>query len=127
MADLTIPADIMDGVSDIMAEVGKPVFLIQDIESGETDDDDPTKGPSLVPSAKTVQSFFYSFQDEEVDGNLVRSGDRKAIISLKDTGISEVTTAFYIREGLIRWEIVQSKAIELSGVTATVILHIRRA
>jgi hypothetical protein len=127
MADLTIPVDIMNGVVDIMEEVGKSIFLVQDVESGWIDENDKTKGRTPVPSSKTVQSFFYDFADDEVDGSLVQSGDRKVILSLKDTGISEVTTAFYVREGTVRWEIVRTKPIEVSGVIATVIAHIRRA
>lgn len=129
MGDTTIAQDLIDGVADAMATVGD-TKTIRIVTEGSLNPSDPGAGKPRTPEDLSVEAFLYDFEDEYVDGTTVLKGDRKAIIDLSQltsVQIAGIKQGHELIDGSESYKIVAKNPIEVSGLTVTIILHIRGA
>jgi hypothetical protein len=86
---MALADDILEAVSDVLQEdVGQSVTLRR-YTPGTRDADDPTAGTDpTVTNYTGVYVFCYDVEEKEVDGELINTGDKWAMIDLKDLAIT---------------------------------------
>ena len=127
MGDLGIPQDIIDGVDDVMVEVGS-TFTITIIEYGAVDPDNPGAAPSETPTVIEFEGFLYDIEDNKIDGSTVLRGDQNLLIAVSTLSVAEVgqiTPGNYIIRGAESFNIIASEPIKVSGITTVVIAQVR--
>lgn len=75
--------DMAATAAEMIAEYGQPV-TISTSEPGEYDTDTATSAPG-APATVTAMGVVTAYKAAEVDGSLVRNGDRKLSLSTVDT------------------------------------------
>lgn len=127
MGDITIPADITEGVAEIMEEVGWTI-IFRRVEYGPIDPDNPGAAPIETVIDKSFEGFIYDYEDRFINGTSVLQGDRLIIISIDgftQTEIDAVEPPNYIVDSGDVYGIIESRKIDVSGITSVIIAQIR--
>jgi len=107
MADLTIPADIIEGFLEILEEVGVEGQLQINTVSGTE------FNPIITPSTENIDLVPVNYKVKEIDGTVIQQGDRKFLFL--STAIP-TTTGKVILDS-INYNIVDVQIVAVSGVT----------
>jgi len=129
MGDTSIAQDVIDGVADAMGDLGD-TRTIRIFSEGSINLSDPGAGVTRTPENIPVEALLYDFEDEYIDGTTVLKGDRNALIDLAQltsVQIGGIEQGSLLIDGSDNYTIVSKNEIEVAGVTAALILHIRGA
>jgi hypothetical protein len=129
MGDTSIAQDILDGVTDALADLGD-TRTVRIFTEGSLDPGDPGAGRPKTPEDVPVEALLYDFEDEYVDGKTVLKGDRNALIDigqLSAAQLSGIEQGSLLIDGSDNWTVVGKVEVEAAGVTVAVILHVRGA
>lgn len=129
MGDTSIAQDLIDGVTDALADLGD-TRTIQIYTEGALDPADPGAGKPKSAEDLSVEALLYDYEDEYINGQTVLRGDRKAIIdiaALTSTQLAGIGQGSIVIDGSDKYTIIGTSAIEVAGVTVTIILQIRGA
>ncbi len=126
MGDTVIATDVLAGISDAAAELGKSVTLRVWTETANwVDANAPSKGKVRTYSDKTATAIIVDFKEKQIDGDIVKRGDKQAIVSLSGLGATPAV-ADQLIDGSVTWEILNVETPEIAGVAVTSILHLRK-
>lgn len=127
MGDLTIAADIIEGVVDIMEEVGATLNL-RTIVYGDTDIDNPGAAPTETITNTPFEGFMFAIQDEYIDGTSILEGDQNIIVSIDgmtDEVIDAIAPGNYVLDGSKTYSIIRAVPVSVSGVKVVLIIQVR--
>ena len=124
MADTTIPTDLKAGITDIMTEVGSSITIRKVTKGSTFVNSDPTQGKTKVTADTVANCVFYDYKDWMINGDTIKYGDRKALISLGGLSIT-VDEDDLIVDGSVIWKVISVERIIVSGVEVTDICQIR--
>jgi hypothetical protein len=129
MGDASIAQDLIEGVTDALADLGG-TRTVQIYTEGALNPINPGAGKPKIAEDLSVEALLYDYEDSYIDGQTVLRGDRKAIIDiaqLTPTQLSGVAQGAVLIDGSDRYTVVGTSTIEVAGVTVTIILQIRGA
>jgi hypothetical protein len=129
MGDTSIAQDILNGVTDALADLGD-TRILRIFTEGALDPNDPGAGVPLTPENFSVEALLYEYEDSYIDDKVILMGDRKAILSidpLTSGQISGIKQGAKLIDGSDVWTVVSTERIEVAGIIVTIILQIRGA
>ena len=92
----------------MIAKWGRDVTLVTESRTAG-DVTKPWDGPTAPPSTSTIKMFSYDYETEEIDGTLVKMGDKRGLVAGNVSGIAQGDK---IQDSSITWQIAGSKVIE---------------
>lgn len=126
MGNLTIPADLRDGVEEVLQELGHTINL-RVSSGGVLDVNNPGAGQSpQIDTLYPFEGFIYMYDDYYVDGTTVQRGDRLCLVDLKglpEDLLPEVGND--IVDGTSVYNVVATNLPEASGIPVIAILQLR--
>ena len=125
MADVSIPSDVLEAVAEISAELGKTLTIKRRALGALIDSAVPSKGKVVTTTSHKVSGLVMDFEMSKVDGEIIQTGDRMAIISLSGMTITPNTDDVLV-DGSVTWKIQNVTLTEVSGVTCVCLLHLRK-
>lgn len=126
MADTTIATDLQDGIVDIMNEVGESGYIRKISKSSSFVSSDSTQGRVTTATDIAVSLKFFDYKDYLVDGSIIKQGDKKALISLKSTGIVVDENDTILNSGKTEhYKVINIQRVFVSGVEVTDICQVR--
>lgn len=124
MGDSSIPIDVLDGVEEVLDEVGA-LCQLRVTSGGTIDVNNPGAGSSPETTIDyPFDGLFYNYEDKHIDGTVVKVGDRRVIASIKDLPITPAPGMLVVRGGS-SYSIVDVDLPEVSGVAVVGIFQIR--
>jgi len=127
MGDITITQDIIEGIVDIMVEVGWTIILRSNVY-GAVDIENPGAAPSETIVNTPFEGFIFDIEDKYFNGTSILKGDRNLIVSIDGftpEQIAAIAPGNYIVDSSDIYSIISAELINVSGLTATVIAQIR--
>lgn len=79
-------------------------------------------GPTLIP----CRVVFEEFGESQIDGTLVREGDRKALVARQAIGTEPEPGSDLLVEGGRTWQIIGVRGYSSGATEAAYSLHVRR-
>ena len=73
MGDTTISQDVIDGVNEIIAEMGRTINLRVRVNSGSN------FNPTITYTDNNIESVVVDYKIREIDGTLIKQSDKKFI------------------------------------------------
>lgn len=127
MADTTIATDLQDGIVDIMNEVGESGYVRKISKSTSSfNSSDSTRGRVTTTTDIAVSLKFFDYKDYLVDGAIIKQGDKKALVSLKSTGIAVDENDTILNSGKTEhFKVINIQRVFVSGVEVTDICQVR--
>lgn len=107
MADLTIPADIIEGFLEILEEVGVEGTLNYYTYSGTE------YNPIVTPGTEVIDLVPVGYKIKEIDGTTIQQGDRKFLFL--STAVPAKTGKVILSS--VNYNIVDVEIVAVSGVT----------
>jgi len=104
----------------LIGENGRNLTIVRRDQANFTDPAKPWRGSTEADTISTVvKGVFIEYEKEDVDGTIVRRGDKRVLIAASDvedetTGNLNVKVEDYdhILDGTTRWKIVVAELIE---------------
>jgi hypothetical protein len=104
----------------LISENGRALTIVRRDQSNFTDPAKPWRGSTEAAEVSTaVTGVFIEYEKEDVDGDLVRRGDKRVLIAAKDvedeSASSEnvkVEDYDHVLDGTVRWKILSAELIE---------------
>lgn len=141
---MTIATDILDGVADAVAELGKSATLRHITYGDWIDSTKPSKGKVTTVNDYTVQIIISDYDAEAVDGSIIQRGDKQVILSLGDimtdppdpvppaepdapvsaTIVPSVNDL--IIDGSVTWNVINVSTQEVNGTPVVSVLQVRK-
>jgi len=107
MPDLSIPADIIDGVQEIMELVGIDAYIRVRVNSGTGYD------PTITDTDNAVILVPVAYKLKDIDGEVIKQGDRQFLLL---TEFEPSTSDFVVLGGDI-YTIISIQIVAVSGIT----------
>jgi hypothetical protein len=129
MGDPTLAQDLLDGVTDALADVGDTRTL-RIFTEGALTPGDPGEGKPRTYEDVAVEAILYDYKDHYIDETTVKTGDRKALIAINPLSVPQVAgikQGAKLIDGSDVFTVVNVEKIEAAGILVTVILQIRGA
>jgi len=92
MGDTTIATDILSGLADAAAEIGKSIVIRRPSGSSWINAAKPSLGKSITYTDYVLTVIISDYDDDLIDGTRILYGDRRVIADIKDLGIT-ISTA----------------------------------
>lgn len=127
MGDVTIAQDLIEGVTDALADLGD-TRQVRIVSEGVLDPLNPGAGKPRTTTDTDVEALLYDYEDRYINGASVLEGDRQAIIDIAPlTGaqVAALEPGNFLIDGSKIYSIVRATPIEAAGITVTVVLQIR--
>ena len=107
----------------LISKNGRDVTLVQ---SSQTPDNpaQPWRGTDGNDTETVVRAAITNYDEEQVDGDLIRRGDRQAWVAA-DSGVA-IEDYDYLVDGTVRWKIIDVNVIKPATVTVAYGLQLRR-
>lgn len=124
-----VPAnDFLSGITDLTNEIGTRYILQQITDAGVlADATNPTKGYTQTPDNTSITAICVNYKEEDIDGTLVRSGDRMFAISLEDLDVTpEEGDLILNTAGTETWVIIKVEMLEISGTDVAAFCQARK-
>ncbi len=104
----------------LIRENGRALTIVRRDQANFTDPAKPWRGSTEAAEVSTaVTGVFIEYEKEDIDGELVRRGDKRVLIAAKDvedesTAAENVKVEDYdhVLDGLVRWKILSAELIE---------------
>jgi len=104
----------------LISENGRDLTIVRRDQANFTDPAKPWRGSTEASTISTVvKGVFIEYEKEDVDGDLIRRGDKRVLIAASDvedetTGTLNVKVEDYdhILDGTVRWKIIVAELIE---------------
>jgi hypothetical protein len=104
----------------LISENGRSVTIVRRDQANFTNPAEPWGSSTEADTISTVVTgVFLEYEKEDVDGDLVRRGDKRVFIAASDvedetTGTQNVKVEDYdhVLDGTTRWKIISAKLIE---------------
>jgi len=104
----------------LIGENGRALTLVRRDQANFTDPAKPWRGSTEAATVSTiVTGVFLEFEKEDIDGTLIRRGDKQVLIAAKDvedetTGTLSVKVEDFdhILDAGVRWKILKAELIE---------------
>jgi hypothetical protein len=127
MGDVSIAADIIEGVADAMADVGSTRTL-RLITYGDVDPDDPTAPPTEVLDDNDLEALLFEYNEKYMPNTSIEEGETMCIVSIQDLTddqVDEIIPGNYLIDGSTTYSISAVNPIEVAGITVTAILQLK--
>lgn len=127
MGDVTLAADIIEGVVDIMAEVGS-THTFRIITYGDPNPSDPGAPPTEIIDDTDVEAYTFDFVEEYMPDANVIDGGLMGIMSidpLSSIQIDGIEPGSYLINGSKIYPVVKSNIIQVAGVPSTAIVQLK--
>jgi hypothetical protein len=127
VGDVTIAADIIAGVVDIMSEVGS-THTFRFITYGDPSPTDPGAPPTEVIDDTDIEAYTFEFNELYMPDANVIEGELMGILSidpLTQIQIDEIKPGAYLIDGTDNYSIVKSNIIQVAGVPSTAIVQLK--
>ena len=122
MGDTTIAQDILEGVKELLAELGSTRIL-----RVITKTEDPENSTNVLSVNTDVdnETYFYDYESKYINGTTVKEGDKQALIDLLTFG-QDPKSIDCIIDGTEVWKVIKTFPTEIAGIGAVVVLQIRK-
>jgi len=122
MGDTTIAQDILEGVKELLAELGSTRIL-----RVITKTEDPENSTNVLSVNTDVdnETYFYDYESKYINGTTVKEGDKQALIDLLTFG-QDPKLIDCIIDGTEVWKVIKVFPTEIAGIGAVVVLQIRK-
>ncbi|MES0340679.1 MAG: hypothetical protein ABUK08_00025 [Candidatus Humimicrobiaceae bacterium] len=127
MGDVTLAADIIEGVVDIMIEVGS-THTFRIITYGAPNPSNPGAPPSEVIDDTNIEAYTFDFNEEYMPDANVTEGELMGILSidpLSQAQIAEIKPGSYLIDGSDTYSVIKSNIIQVAGVPSTAIVQLK--
>lgn len=126
MADTTIATDLQEGIVDIMNEIGESGYVRKISKSASFNSGDPTQGRVTNTTDIAVSIKFFDYKDYLVDGSIIKQGDKKVLVDLKDKGIVVDENDTILNSGKTEhYKVINIERVVVSGIEVTDICQVR--
>lgn len=106
-----------------IADKGRSITLIHKNQGSYNSATDSISGQSS--SSETVSAVFTEYDQKDIDGTLIKAGDKRAMISA--SGIASAPdTADQVTDGSLKYSIISVSTIQPGGTPLIYYLQLRR-
>jgi hypothetical protein len=127
MGDISIAQDILEGVTDALADLGN-TKKTRTVSVGPLVPGNPGAGGTQTVTDTDVEAIISDYDERYVDGSTVREGDRQAILSigpLSAAQIAAIKPGARLVDGAQVYSVVRTKLPEVAGTPVVAILQLR--
>ena len=127
MGDLSIAQDLLDGVEDVMFEVGDTRTLRM-LTDSVRDPLNPGAPPTRIATDFDLEAYIYDFDEQYFPGANSIDGDLLAIIdimTLTEAQREAVDVGNQVVKGSTVYEVTARRRIEFAGVAVTYVLQLK--
>ena len=116
---------LVDDIDVLIEDMGRTVTLSIRSET-PTDSDKPWRGTSAPPTTTSVKAVQYDFENDNVDGTIVRRGDTRFVFAAKDITSFNTKNMDKITVGSVVWGVLGVEEINPGGSAIAFVAHARR-
>lgn len=89
------------------------------------DSNKPWRGPAAAEESFTVKAVVFPYEEKDVDGSIVRLGDKRMYVAANALG-QEMATMDAVEDGGVRYRIVVANIIAPGAVSVVYEIQLRR-
>lgn len=115
--------DVITAIEDVLDEIGD-TLTIKYFTEAALDVADPGAGRTKTAVTATAEGILIDVNDSDIDGTVVKRGDKYAIISIA-TLTFDITNSMFIIDGAREYKIINLESPQVAGNTVVVCAQVR--
>lgn len=122
---MSLATEMQDDIAELLddADIGRDIRIVRSTPGAYSAADGSTA--TATTATWSTRGLFLNYEDKLIDGTMIRRGDRKCFVKLKDSSYSpKVDDA--VTAGSDKYAVLDFETIELGGTSIIFILHVRR-